>query len=115
MTGVSGSGKSSFTMVIRYALFGDVQKIGRLSKTSVVNKQAKGDCFVKLYFVKDGTSYRIERYRNHSVEKNGLKIFSRILNGSDGPPVYHLFSISLKTTRELLFQRGRPFAGTLMH
>jgi len=68
-----GSGKSAFTFVIQYALFGLIEK--KLSKKDkTINKQAKKNLTVQLIFECDKELYRVSRYRKHSEFDNGLTL-----------------------------------------
>ena len=68
-----GSGKSSFTMVPQFALFGSIAK--GTKKDSVINKRIGKDMRVALDFSVNGDRYLIERYRKHYEFKNGLFLF----------------------------------------
>lgn len=73
-----GSGKSSFMSSIEFCLWGDISARFK-TKDSVVNKRTVGGCCVALDFDKienkNITSYRIERYRQHSKYKNNVMLF----------------------------------------
>ncbi len=75
-----GSGKTSFTQICLWALFGEITKKS-LNKDDVINKNAERNCSVKLWFNKDNVEfYRVERYRKHSEHKHGLLLFKKINN-----------------------------------
>lgn len=71
--GSIGSGKTSFTFVIQYALFGIIEK-KLAKKDQIINKKAKKDLMVQLEFSVDGVDYRITRYRHHSDFDNLIKL-----------------------------------------
>lgn len=67
-----GSGKTSFTFVIQYALFGQIEK--KLSKKDkIINKIAGKNLLVKLLFEVDDKLYKISRYRKHNEFDNDIK------------------------------------------
>ena len=71
----NGAGKSSFLSGITFALFG--KTVEGVSGDGVINRQAGTDCHVFLDMDKDGTKYRVERYRkgkNHNANK--VKLFA---------------------------------------
>ena len=73
-----GSGKSSLTMIFEYALYGDTQKINKsIKRDKLINRNYQCDMLVALEFDTDKESYRIERYRKHSVHKDNLYLFVR--------------------------------------
>lgn len=68
-----GSGKTSFTFLIQYALFGQIEK--KLNKKDkIINKEAKKNTSVILTFQADKELYKISRYRQHSDFNNDLKL-----------------------------------------
>lgn len=69
----NGSGKSSLLSSITYALYG--QTPSGLKADDVVNRKVGKNTSVKLFFDVDGQSYRVERYRKHSKQKNLVKLF----------------------------------------
>jgi len=71
-----GSGKSTFTVLPQFALFGDIAK--NINKDQIINKKAKKDLKVILYFSVNDIDYRVERYRKHKQNKNGLFLFEFI-------------------------------------
>jgi len=77
-----GSGKSSFTMAIGYALWGIAQKeaIRNIKKDRIINKEAKKNLRVALKFSVNGNTYLIERYRKHKEFKNQIFIKELINN-----------------------------------
>lgn len=66
-----GSGKSSFTFVIQYALFGIIEKKLK-KKDKVINKEAGNNLYVSLTLSIDGDIYKIKRYRKHTQFSDGL-------------------------------------------
>lgn len=74
----NGSGKSSFADAISWCLFGSTAR-GQ-SADDVVNKVAGKNCYVKMSILDDqGCLFRIDRYRKHYKNQNGLHL---ALNGS---------------------------------
>ena len=66
-----GSGKTSFTFVIQYALFGMISK--KLDKKDkIINKKVKKNLKVQLVFKTNNEKYRITRYRKHDEHNNNL-------------------------------------------
>ena len=72
-----GSGKTSFTQVCMWALFGEITK--NLNKDDVINKHAERNCCVKVWFNRDNIDfYRVERYRKHSEHKHNVLLYKKI-------------------------------------
>lgn len=69
----NGSGKSTALSTITYALYGETPT--GVKADNVVNRNNKKNLSVILEFEKDGLSYRIERYRKHSKNKNKVLFY----------------------------------------
>jgi len=74
-----GSGKSSFTFVIQYAFFGEIEK--NVTKDKIINKEAEKNLFVSCDFECENERYRIRRYRKHI--DHGDKIFLEMFIDND--------------------------------
>lgn len=70
-----GSGKSTFCSIPAYAFFGVVSK--DINKDDVTNKKSKKNCRVSLEFRVNDRSYKIDRYRKHSVHSNDVLLFEK--------------------------------------
>ena len=70
----NGSGKSSVFEAIYWCLFGDTLRSLK-SADSVVNRNVGSDCSVVLNMEDTGRTYRVERYRKHSKNKNNLYLY----------------------------------------
>lgn len=73
-----GAGKSSFTFVIQYALFGQIEK--KVTKDKIINKDAGNNLCVILEFSIDNNTYRIERYRKHIEHRDNVYLYMLINN-----------------------------------
>lgn len=69
----NGSGKTTCLSSVTYAIFG-VSPNGQKAD-EIINSQVGKNLSVILEFEKDGTPYRIERYRKHSKHKNTVKFY----------------------------------------
>lgn len=69
----NGAGKTSIIESIVYALYDTTSK--GLKADEVVNNKVKKNTSVILSGNKDGHTYRIERYRKHTKNKNKVRLF----------------------------------------
>jgi|GEM_PF-3663180 len=70
-----GSGKSTFCVLPRYAFFGTINK--DVNRKNIINKTAKKNTRVTLYFELNGTDYKIDRFRKYKKYKNDLHIYEK--------------------------------------
>lgn len=69
----NGAGKTTLAEAIVYALYGTTLRGGKAD--DVINREVGKGTAVFLELEKDGTAYRIERYRKHGTNRNGVKLF----------------------------------------
>lgn len=72
----NGSGKSTLLSGVPFALYG--KTLNGLKADDVINRNFKKDCYVKLTFkdTESGTTYRVERYRKDTTNKNRVLLFA---------------------------------------
>lgn len=72
ITGINGVGKSSIIEAIVWCLFG---KTRQDTLDEIVNRKTKKDCKVSVTFSNDEITYKVIRYRAHTVHKNDILFF----------------------------------------
>lgn len=70
----NGSGKSSIADALCWALYGVTAR--GVSGNEVINDAIGKDCSVVVNIQDDGITYKIERYRQHTTNKNSLRVYS---------------------------------------
>jgi DNA repair exonuclease SbcCD ATPase subunit len=93
ISGENGTGKSTIFEAIAFTIY----KYSSRGKNPSYNQ--KGNCCVKLYFNINNDNYIIERYLNHSIHKNDLKLFCNDNDISDD---------LIKNTEEKIINLGFP-------
>ena len=111
ITGLNGYGKSTIIEAIVWCLFGKTrqEKVG-----DVVNRKTKKDCKVSVSFTDEKNTYKVIRYRQHTLHKNNVLIF---INDEDKTP--HTASEANQMIQEILgfnyitFVNSSIFSSTL--
>jgi DNA repair exonuclease SbcCD ATPase subunit len=68
----NGAGKSTIINAILWCCYGEAGK--KIKADSVVNKKAKKNCLVSTEWQDEDKTYRITRYRKHSISKNAVTV-----------------------------------------
>jgi DNA repair exonuclease SbcCD ATPase subunit len=92
----NGAGKSTIFDALDWCLFGEVPR-GDVAK-SIINEEAKKDCWVIAQLEDQGERYTVFRYRLFQKE-SGLKFWARSLDGS-GSPWQNLTTLDEAQTQE---------------
>lgn len=112
----NGAGKSTVFDSIIYALYDTTSK--GLKADDIINRVEKKNTSVILEGEKDGNTYRIERYRKHSKNKNKVRLFQ---NGKEiseksvkdtNAKIEQIIGIDYKTfMNSIMFSQGSGTAG----
>ena len=111
ITGLNGYGKSTIIEAIVWCLFG---KTRQEKVEGVVNRKTKKDCKVSVSFTDEKNTYKVIRYRQHTLHKNNVLIF---VNDEDKTP--HTASEANQMIQEILgfnyitFVNSSIFSSTL--
>ena len=111
ITGLNGYGKSTIIEAIVWCLFG---KTRQEKVEDVVNRKTKKDCKVSVSFTDEKNTYKVIRYRQHTLHKNNVLIF---INDEDKTP--HTASEANQMIQEILgfnyitFVNSSIFSSTL--
>lgn len=101
----TGAGKSSFFDVIVYGLFGQTSK--DIKADEVINRIAKKDCEINIYFRADDGEYLLKRYRKHSKYENDLVLIfpsGKELRGKDNRETQKLIEQELGSSFDLFLK-----------
>lgn len=93
----NGAGKSSIADAICWALYGVTAR--GVSTDAVVNKTAKKDCSVELWFEDSGEEYRIVRHRKDTENKNATFVQQK---GAPGALATDLHKGTERETQEVI-------------
>ena len=108
----NGCGKTVLLNTAVYALFGRLGQQTGIGSDDVVNRQVGKNTRVVLEFDKEGTDYRIERYRKHSKNKNNVLLFengNEITEGSikeTNQKILNILGIDYKTFANAIMVGG---------